>query len=172
MKTVLAVVGLLFVSVMVFAGEETKEPKALTELRQQYQKELVAAVKPVKEKYLKDLKGIQDGLTKMGMLEEALAVKAEVKALEEELASDKPVTTKSKYDPLGRWTWNTTTVEITPTEVIHNADHFKWKKLNEKTFKVYWGAAGEHTFTLAPDGNTVNIVRMSDGAKFTGTRLK
>ena len=68
MKTVLIVVGLLFVSIVVFAGEETKEPKALTELRQQYQKDLAAAMKPVKEKYLKDLKSIQEGLTKIPLL--------------------------------------------------------------------------------------------------------
>ena len=177
MKRIYLVVVLLGLAVVSVIGEEeakepVKEPLKLVQLRQQYQKDLAAVVTPLKQKYLKSLQDLQVEVTKAGKLEDALAVKAEVTALEEDLKSDKPV--KFKYNPIGKWMWNGGLVEITATEVITNqGSHFKWQRVNDKTFKVYWGSFGEHVCTFNPDGKSFKILRTMDGAsQFGATKVQ
>jgi hypothetical protein len=70
---------------------QSPEPDALVELRQQHQKKIDAVVRPLAQKYVKDLQSLQETFTKANMLQEALAVQAEVKSAQDELNVDKPV---------------------------------------------------------------------------------
>lgn len=83
--------------------------------------------------------------------------------------------TAGMINPIGKWLWNGGPIEIKPGGVLiatipGNVYKYKWAPIDKDSIRVWWGDAGEHIATFAPDRRTFTIIKASNGTRQQGGR--
>lgn len=155
--------ALLFFSPVL--GSETQLPTEARKLEKDYLTSLEIAQGPIRERYLAELRKIQDQLVKAGKLEESLAIKAEIG-------------TTMAQPLLGRWndTVGVGIIDLLPSGVVTNTNGSvgRWA-VDGDLLRITWDNGWKHEFPLVRPGPTLRghvINPAGDRKPFSETRPK
>jgi hypothetical protein len=151
MKSTLITIAITaFASLMGFAQEEPKpEPAELVKLRVAWQRSVSQVTAPLNDRYCGALVKMKTDFTRAGNLEDALAVDAEIKAVE---ALEGPLRTLNEV--FGTWRITYIRGRTYGREVCKDGT---WKDLPQDTKPVpgkMWKVDGDRIVFLFPDGGS------------------
>src|SRR4051812_7793942 len=138
------IVSLLTVGASSLADDASHLPDAAMGLKRAYKQSIEAASKPIRERYLADLRKLQEQATRAGKLEDAIAIKKEVDSL-------------SPQNFLGKWQEANAPGTIT-TEADGTARHSgggaaTWE-VRDRDVIITW-SRWKHVFPSAVAGDTI-----------------
>lgn len=122
-------------------GIKATEPQMLTELRENYQKAVDSKITPLQEYYLKHLNRLMENYTCEKKLDEAIAVRDEIKKITEALNNNGASQIFAKKAPI-------VVVKKTEEETLKS-----WLQEHE----IYWGSSGNEV-VLRFDGEQVAVI--------------
>ena len=155
---------LVAVSVSTFAEPPTQMPDAAKKLEQAYKQSVEAAIKPIRSRYLADLRKLQEQSMKSGKLNDAVALKQAIDTLAvghllgEWNSTGGRIDIRADHTAIWNNGGNTATWEIRGNDII-----LQWK--NPKV--VY-------TYSISDTGDTINGKHIDADGKsksITATRI-
>lgn len=168
MKLLLLVTALSCALLPIHAETVPQDTVELKGLREQYHADLIAATKPIQDRYLARLQMLLRSYTQRGDLAAALAVQRELDALKgAQSEADTPTRHATQVAmPGGTWTWvSTDPGDATTIEFDGNGTGSHGARSNTK-----WKVTGDGEITIIhPTKGTAVIHLDADMKAFTGT---
>jgi hypothetical protein len=170
MKTplLLAAIYPCFAAIALHAETVPKDSPELKALRDQYQGDVAAAVKPIQERYIIRLETLLRTCTQRGDLSGALAVQQELQTLKVTKPEEDTATHRATKAAMigGTWTWETTQAgEAKTIEFNDDGTGNHGGRGNTK-----WRVTADNEVTITNPAKGTAVIRLAPGLKsFAGT---